>query len=161
MEKKELWGTKGVVIHLTKTDDGTEPLENIAKHIDASKHNPYGQFYFSCGYHFDDLSDVDYLLLYCNSGQRKHDFFVAKISDKSISYPDPFIPDNATIYSPENWADVPERTWFMLNNLKLFINSDELKQLIVTSEGRETKLLDRIKSELPLGRCYVSGPLFL
>lgn len=159
--KKNYWGNTGIAIHLMKTEDGTYPLDNIGEHAEAGMRDPYGRFYLSCGYYFKDLSKVDYLLLYCNDGPKNHNFFAAKVKDKSVSHIKPFCPDDAAVYSPEKWACEKKRTWFMLSDLKVFVSPDALEQLVVTSEGRENTFLNRIKCDLPLGCCYVHGPLLL
>jgi hypothetical protein len=159
--KKNWFGNKGIVIHLTEYKYKVNPLDVIDQHQKASHRNPNGQFYFSCGTHFDDLADVDYLLLYCNNGARGYDFFVAKVTQKSISCQNPLCPEDAAIYSPKEWACIEECTWFMLTDLELFVEENRLTQLVVTSGGREITFLDRIHSNVPLKACYVRGPIII
>ena len=158
MEKK-LFGNKGVVIHLTDRKYRDDPLAIIAEHLEASQNNPQGLVYLSCGTSFEDLSDVDYLLLYCGDGGNGHHFFAARVQDKSVSSSDLFIPADAATYSAEKWANVPERTWFLLSDLRLFVSPESLTQITVTD--REINFLDRIKIKERLSSCYANGALFL
>ncbi len=67
---------------------------------------------------------------------------------------EPFVPEDADLYSPSIYAKVPRRSWILLKNFRM-VNKDYVNSLVGTfqKEGQWVSVRERI-TKSRTNRCY-------
>ena len=97
-------------------EDGFDsPQTIINAHIQKCQERNKVYFSTSYGTNGRKLKALDSVLLY---NVTRNIFYIADI-ETAIGYgKERNIPDDATSFSPEQYANIPEKTWFLIKNIK-------------------------------------------
>lgn len=143
---------KGVAL---KIQNGIVSAADIINtHFKKERHA--GKVYFSTNVPFDKKRKLEIILFFFNyKGSIR--YVLADVIQCEVNNI-PFIPSDSSDYSPEEYATVEKKSWFLIKQMRE-VDAAFIKECTVEyNTGNAKKLIDIIESENRINRVYFNRP---
>jgi len=118
-------------INVPIAPQGFDSAKDIVKRHNEKLSETKAYVYFSTSNRIDPkkAKDIDFLLLSNQSNLR----YLCRVVDY-VFFDEKGIPEDSVVYSPEKYADVPEKHWFKISSIEL-MESDEVRKFIPLNQA--------------------------
>ena len=144
---------KGVALKI-QNGVASSAADIINTHFKKERHS--GKVYFSTNVPFDKKRKLEVILFFfSHKGSIRYVLAdVIQCEFNTIS----FIPSDSSNYSPEEYATVEKKSWFLINQMREVDIAFVKECTVEYNTGNAKKLIDIIESENRINRVYFNRP---
>lgn len=140
---------KGVALKI-QNNGAIVGADIINTHFKKERQN--GRVYYSTNVPFDKRRKIEKILFFFNH-KGKLRYVIGDIIRYEFNN-NPFIPNDSSKYSPEEYANVEKKSWFLIKGMKEVDNTFLEKCFVEYSTGESKKLIEIINHESRINRVY-------